>query len=62
MAKYQISNKAVGDLSSIWNYTVDEWSEQQADQYYEMLITSCGKIADNLVLFGRKYDEIFAAL
>lgn len=58
MAKYQFSNKAVEDLSDIWNYTVTEWSEQQADQYYEMLIASCRKIAADLLLFGRKYEEI----
>lgn len=58
MAKFQLSNKAVKDLTDIWNYTVEEWSEQQADQYYKMLIDSCGKIAENSTLFGQKYDEI----
>lgn len=29
-----MSNKAVDDLTEIWNYTFDEWSEQQADNYY----------------------------
>ncbi|MBX9049615.1 type II toxin-antitoxin system RelE/ParE family toxin [Bacteroides thetaiotaomicron] len=58
MAKIQFSNKAVDDLSDIWNYTLEEWSEQQADQYYQMLIASCNKIAENPALFGREYDEI----
>ncbi len=34
MAKYTLTNKAVKDLSEIWNYTFDQWSERQADFYY----------------------------
>nr|MBR2109993.1 type II toxin-antitoxin system RelE/ParE family toxin [Alistipes sp.] len=33
MAKYHLTNKAVEDLSNIWEYTVDTWSERQADDY-----------------------------
>lgn len=58
MAKYHLTNQAVEDLANIWNYTLDQWSEQQADEYYNMLIASCRKIACNPVLFGRAYDEI----
>lgn len=58
MAKLQFSNKAVEDLSGIWNYTAEEWCEQQADQYFQMLIASCDKIAEKPALLGRKYDEI----
>ena len=38
MAKYYLTNKAVDDLTKIWNYTFDQLSEQQADKYYQMLI------------------------
>ncbi len=31
MAKYQLTNKAVEDLTNIWEYTVDTWLERQAD-------------------------------
>lgn len=31
MAKYKLTNKAVNDLTRIWNYTIDRWSENQAD-------------------------------
>ncbi|WP_420318747.1 type II toxin-antitoxin system RelE/ParE family toxin [Ekhidna sp.] len=34
MANYQLTNLAVQDLTDIWNYTFDNWSEQQADVYY----------------------------
>lgn len=29
MAKYKFTNKAVFDLTQIWNYTVNKWSEDQ---------------------------------
>ncbi len=43
MPKVRYSNKAVEDLSSIWEYTFSEWSESQADEYYEMLISACNR-------------------
>ena len=46
MAKYELTKKATKDLGEIWNYTVDTWSENQADQYYFMLLDSCQDIAD----------------
>ncbi|MDE7073895.1 MAG: type II toxin-antitoxin system RelE/ParE family toxin [Odoribacter sp.] len=62
MAKYHLTNKAIEDLADIWNYTVDTWSERQADKYYDMLISSCQKIAEQPELFGNWYDEIFEGL
>lgn len=41
MAKYILTNKAVEDLSEIWDYTFEVWSEAQADQYYYILLDSC---------------------
>jgi len=38
MAEYVLTNKAVADLSDIWNYTFNVWSESQADKYYQMPI------------------------
>ena len=57
MAKYRITNKAIIDLEDIWNYTVETWSEKQADLYYEMLISCCQHIADNPAC-GKNYDKI----
>jgi toxin ParE1/3/4 len=62
MAKYHLTNKAVEDLSNIWEYTVDTWSERQADDYYNMLIASFQKITENPRLFGLKYEEIAEGL
>lgn len=58
MTKYHFTNKAVEDLTDIWNYTLETWSERQADTYYDMLIESCRKIVENPRLYGLKYDEI----
>lgn len=57
MAKYKLTNQAVKDLNSIWVYTFDKWSEQQADKYYQSLIDFCQDIADNPKL-GKNYDKI----
>ena len=58
MAEIRFTRKAVEDLSDIWNYTADMWSERQADTYYRLLIASCRKLAGNPVLFGREYKEL----
>jgi toxin ParE1/3/4 len=57
MAKYRFTNKAVEDLSSIWNYTYETLSETQADKYYEMLIDFCQQLADKPFL-GKSYEQI----
>ena len=57
MAKYKLTNKAIEDLTKIWNYTFEVWSEKQANKYYEMLIWNCQEIADNPSL-GKKYNGI----
>lgn len=57
MIKYYLTNKAVEDLSNIWNYTFDEWSERQADKYYQELIDSFREITENPNV-GKNYAEI----
>ena len=57
MARYSLTNKAVEDLSKIWEYTYEVWSESQADKYYELLISSFQEIVQNPEL-GKNYAEI----
>ncbi len=57
MAKYKLTHKAVEDLSKIWEYTFEVWTENQADKYYEMLISNCQEIAEN-PQSGRNYEGI----
>ena len=57
MAEYKLTNKAVEDLSKIWDYTFEVWSEKQADKYYDELISDCVEIAENPNL-GKNYEGI----
>lgn len=57
MSKYKLTNKAVEDLTNIWNYTFDKWSEKQADKYYEMLLENCQNIAEDPKI-GKKYEGV----
>jgi toxin ParE1/3/4 len=57
MAKYHLTNKAVDDLSEIWDYTIETWSEIQAEKYYELLMASCYDLANNPEL-GKNYDIV----
>lgn len=57
MAKFKLTNKAVEDLSKIWDYTFEAWSEKQASKYYESLISNCQEIADDPSL-GKTYKGI----
>lgn len=57
MARYSLTNKAVEDLSNIWNYTLKEWSKEQADKYYLELIDGCEYLAKN-PNFGKNYEKI----
>lgn len=61
MAKYHLTNKAVEDLANIWDYTYDEWSEKQANKYYDLLLNSCKELAENPTR-GKKYDIVTTAL
>ncbi|APQ17993.1 type II toxin-antitoxin system RelE/ParE family toxin [Maribacter hydrothermalis] len=57
MAEFKLTNKAIEDLSRIWEYTYEVWSEKQADKYYNELISSCKEIAENPDI-GKNYSVI----
>ncbi|MGU3373986.1 type II toxin-antitoxin system RelE/ParE family toxin [Chryseobacterium sp. M5A1_1a] len=57
MAKYLFTNKAVEDLSKIYEYTYEFWSEFQADKYYIELMYFCQMLSENPQM-GKKYYEI----
>jgi len=61
MAKYFLTNLALEDLTNIWNYTFDEWSEKQADKYYDSLLFACQEVAEN-PQFGKTYDNVISNL
>ncbi len=57
MAKYVLTNKAVEDLTRIWDYTYEVWSENQEDKYYELIIAAFEEIAENPAL-GKSYAAL----
>ncbi len=57
MPSYHLTNKAIQDLEDIWNYTIEEWSENQADKYYFSIINSFNTIANDPQI-GKNYNQI----
>jgi toxin ParE1/3/4 len=57
MAKFSFTNRALDDLIEIWDYTVEQWSENQAQRYYNLIMASCMDLANNPQL-GRSYNII----
>jgi len=57
MGKFYLTKKAVEDLNDIWNYTIETWSENQAEIYYLLLIDSCQELANKPNL-GKSYEII----
>lgn len=54
---FQISEKAVEDLERIWIYTYENWSVEQADRYYGLIINEIEFIADNF-MSGKSMEHI----
>ena len=61
MAKFKFTNKAIEDLSEIWEYTIETWSEKQADKYYKLIIDTCSELAKNPES-GKAYADIYPEL
>jgi toxin ParE1/3/4 len=57
MAKFSFTNRGLDDLMEIWDYTVEQWSENQAEKYYDLIMASCMDLANNPQL-GRSYNII----
>jgi toxin ParE1/3/4 len=57
MAKFSFTNRALDDLIEIWDYTVEQWSENQAQTYYNLIMASCLDLANNPQL-GKSYNII----
>ena len=45
---FVISKKAVSDLEKIWLYTVEKWSVEQADRYYNLIFDEINYICRNI--------------
>ena len=58
MNHYNLTKKAVTDLENIWTYTYYQWSEKQADSYYQLLTTTFEKIANSPSAYEKVYDIV----
>jgi len=47
MAKVILRQETIDDLTDIWNYTFQAWSENQADKYYATIKFTCKEIGEN---------------
>ena len=61
MAKVILRQEAINDLSDIWEYTVEKWSENQANKYYQQIKSACKEIGE-IPNIGKTYDEISSDL
>ena len=48
MAEYIISEKALEDLNNIWIYTAENWSVEQANRYYNLIVDEIEYVSENL--------------
>ncbi len=57
MHSYFLRPKAVSDLDSIWEYTVGNWGEEQAEIYLRKIVRAFSDIATTPFL-GRSAENI----
>jgi len=61
LTTYRLGPKGASDLAEIFDYTVDTWGEQQAENYVEELAICFQLLADSPGL-GRTCDLIFPGI
>ena len=50
---YKLSKRAEKDLAGIWRYTLDTWSQAQANKYLGGLLNACEEISKAPAFVGR---------
>ncbi|UTW66200.1 type II toxin-antitoxin system RelE/ParE family toxin [bacterium SCSIO 12643] len=55
--KYKISHEANQDLENIWIYTYENWSLEQADRYFNLIMDEIEYLANN-PKSGKNYDHL----
>jgi toxin ParE1/3/4 len=61
LSTYRLGPKGASDLAEIFDYTVDIWGEQQAENYVDELARCFQMLADSPRL-GRPCDLIFPGI
>lgn len=54
---YLLTNEAHSDLEAIWTYTVENWSIEQADRYFNLIIDEINYICTNTAS-GKSMDHV----
>lgn len=54
---FEISEKANEDLENIWLYTYENWSLEQADRYYNLILNEIEYISLNFES-GKSFEHI----
>ena len=54
---YKISQEANWDLENIWLYTYENWSLEQADRYFDLIMDEIEYLAEN-PKSGRDYGGV----
>ena len=54
---YRISEEAIEDLEQIWYYTLKQWSAEQADRYYNLIMDEIDYLSNDFES-GRNMDHI----
>lgn len=55
--KYELSELALEDVNSIWEYTILNWSIEQAEKYYNELFDGVNLICQNPKI-GKSINEV----
>ena len=56
--KYKLSKLAESDLTGIWRYTAETWSQDQANRYVKMIMDAFNEIAKAPAVLGRSYEHV----
>ena len=56
-SNYRISQKTIEDLNEIWLYTFKNWSLEQADRYYSLIVEEIEYIGEHFEA-GKSMDHV----
>ena len=57
MAEYIISEKALEDLKNIWIYTAENWSVEQANRYYNLIVDEIEYVSENFEV-AKNFEDV----
>ena len=55
--KYKISQEASRDIEDIWFYTIEKWSIEQSDRYFNLIMDEIEYLAE-YPKSGKDYSEV----